>query len=266
MKTIYTHNRPHLDDVCAIWLLKRFLPDCQNAGIDFMNAGPIEDEDPNNIYVGVGRGKFDEHKGDVGECAASLVFAHVRENASLESNVVTALQAMVDWVLLEDTGQLAQMEYRDFCIPSVLRGEYDRAGKDSPAVVSIGFGMLDALLHTQLNRIRLENDWQKRVEFESMFGQAVAMETSANDADVFAYRKGFKLVVTLNVAHSYHSIRASADSDIDLTPVFEEITRREPDAGWFFHHSKKMLLCGGDLAPNVIPSRLTLEQMMEVTK
>lgn len=259
-----------MDDVCAMWLLKRFLPDFQNAGVDFISAGPDGGEtdasDPDKAYVGVGRGQFDEHKGDIGQCSASLVLAHVRERASLDSNVVTALQRIVDWVLLEDTGKLALMEYRDFCIPSVLRGEYDRAGKDSHAVASIGFAMLDALLHAQLNNIRLEKDWEKRMEFESMFGKAVALETSAHDADVFAYRKGFDVAVTINVAHSYHSIRAKADSNIDLTPVYEELVRREPDASWYFHHSKKMLICGGDLAPNVMPSRFSIDQLIEVTK
>ncbi|MEA3249664.1 MAG: hypothetical protein U9Q03_04910 [Patescibacteria group bacterium] len=270
MKTILTHHRPHLDDVCAMWLLKRFLPDYQNAGIDFANAGPVEggadEADPNKTYVGVGRGKFDEHKGDHGECSASLVLAYVREKASLEGNITKALGRVVDWVLLEDTGKLAMIEYRDFSVSAVLRGEYDRAGKDSHAVASIGFAILDALLHTQFNLIRLEKDWEKRIEFESMVGLAVAIETSAHDADVFAYRKGFNLVVTMNVAHSYHSIRASVESGIDLTPINDELKRREPDAGWFFHHSKQMLICGGDLAPNVMPSRLSMDQLIDVTK
>lgn len=246
------------------------MPDYQNAGIDFIMAGPdggdTDQDDPDKTYVGVGRGQFDEHKGDLNDCAASLVLAYVRENASLESNVLDALQRIVDWVLLEDTGKLVMMEYRDFCIPSILRGEYDRAGKDSHAVASIGFAMLDALLHSHLNLIRLERDWEKRIEYDSMFGRAVALETSAHDADIFAYRKGFNLVVTINVAHSYHSIRANATSNIDLTPVYEELTRREPDAGWYFHHSKKMLICGGDLAPNVMPSRFSMDQLIEVTQ
>jgi len=246
------------------------MPDYQSAAVDFIAAGPdggeMDKTDPDKVCVGVGRGQFDEHKGDLNDCAASLVLAHVKEHDSLEADVVMALQRIVDWVLLEDTGKLALMEYRDFCVPSVLRGEYDRAGKDSHAVASIGFAMLDALLHTQLNIIRLERDWEKRIEFESDFGRGIAMETSAHDADVFAYRRGFNLVVTVNVAHNYHSIRANVGSGVDLTPIYEELTRREPDAGWYFHHSKLMLICGGDLAPNVMPSRFSIDQLIELFK
>lgn len=71
MKNLVTHLRPHLDDVCALWLLRRYLPEAKDAEIGFVatneRGGDVHDS-ADTVHIGVGRGMFDEHKGDVGEC------------------------------------------------------------------------------------------------------------------------------------------------------------------------------------------------------
>ena len=85
MKTLITHINPHLDDISAIWLfkrslragaLKRFDREFSEASIEFINASrdaALKDESKDKIYFGTGGGEFDEHKGDLEDCAASLV-------------------------------------------------------------------------------------------------------------------------------------------------------------------------------------------------
>lgn len=264
-----THRRPHLDDICGIWLFMRFIPGFADAQSDFISTdhkGNPSEDTAERIHIGVGRGQFDEHKGDVDDCATSLVFRHVREQVDLEPQTERALEKIVQWVLLEDTGLLAKIEQRDFTVPIILKGEYERAKRDSGAVVELGLKMLDALLPGQLNQVQVEEDWESRTEFVSRFGLAAALESDSSGMDFFAYKKGFPLVVQINAGSRYHGIRADADSDIDLTPVYEELMQREPEVGWYLHHSKKMLLCGGDLSPEVKPSSMTLEQLIELLK
>ena len=62
MKTIITHVNPDLDAVASVWLIKRFLPDWQDAKVKFTqaidNSNPQIDADPEVLYVDVGRGEI----------------------------------------------------------------------------------------------------------------------------------------------------------------------------------------------------------------
>ncbi len=63
MKILVTHINPHLDDIAAIWLFKKFHPDFKEANIEFISASRDKaDESADRVYVGTGGGKFDEHK------------------------------------------------------------------------------------------------------------------------------------------------------------------------------------------------------------
>lgn len=121
MPKIITHIRPHLDDICAAWLLKRYLSDCRDAEIEFI---PVDDPNPANeadYYVGVKRGRFDEHKGDVGECAATLVWKHIKQVAPPSDRLEkAAVEKLTDWVRLEDTGLLMKLDLREYAVPTIL--------------------------------------------------------------------------------------------------------------------------------------------------
>lgn len=268
MKTLVTHYRPHLDDVCAFWLLKRYLPEARDAALAFTATGPRggqQHDDEDTVCVGVGRGKFDEHKGDVGDCATTLVFKHILSKVTLDPREERAVRKIVDWTFLEDTGRLSTVPYRDFTLPVLI--ELFPASEDSDRkVTELGFAILDALLVVQRNVVLVEDDWAKRIEFDSRYGRAVALESAARKVDTFAYAKGFGLVVIVDPDRTYHTIRADAASSIDLTPAWEAIKAKDPDADWYFHHSKKMLICGGDHAPNARHSSLTLMDLVEALK
>lgn len=269
MKTLVTHHRPHLDDICAIWLLKRFFPDAHDADIAFTSSGSEgekDGDDPERVLIGVGRGRFDEHKGDMGQCAASLVLSFLKERVTFDEETVLALDALVEWVRLEDTGMLKTMEYREYSVPVVIRWEYERAGGDSSAVAALGFSILDVLLEIRRNGVLIERDWNERVEFDSRYGRAVAVMTDAKDIDAFAYDKGFDVIAYVNRAKDYHNIKARAESAVDLGPVNEELKKVDGGADWFFHHSRKMLICGGDIAPESRRSSLDLQGLISLLK
>lgn len=103
IETIVVHVRPHLDEVAAIWLLKKFgeekFPGVKDAKITFGGSGgeapPGQSaaawESQGRLFVGVGGGRFDEHPTlqsgrKENECAATLVAKElgVADNPALE--------------------------------------------------------------------------------------------------------------------------------------------------------------------------------------
>ncbi len=87
---ILTHERPHLDEIVAIWLLRRFgeqrFPGISTARVEFTSirrlaeAGrkPEDYEAEGTVLVGIGGGRFDEHPTldegrKAGDCATTLV-------------------------------------------------------------------------------------------------------------------------------------------------------------------------------------------------
>ena len=268
MKTIVTHIRPHVDEVAAVWLLKRYLPEeYRDAKIEYIATdehGGKCDLSPDKTHVGVCRGEFDEHKGDLDDCAASLILKHVRKSgAKFDALESRGLEKLIDWVKLGDTGQLHKMPHHSFSPHAILSFHRQITGSDD-AVMSLGLTLCDALFEAQKNEAVIEDDWKERIEFQSVYGPAVAVNTSARDIESYAFQHGFDLVVYVSKERNYHNIRAYAGSRIDLTPVYVQITHIEPDAGWYLHHSKKMIICGGDLTNFAKTSKLTLEWIADM--
>jgi len=52
--------------------------------------------------------------------------------------------------------------------------------------------------------------------------------------------------------------------EVDLTPVYEKLKKMDPDATWFLHISKRMLLNGSSKNPNMKGSKITLDEVVEV--
>jgi hypothetical protein len=88
---IVTHERPHLDEIVAIWLLRRFgetrFPGVSRARVSYatvVRGGPdaMESEARGILMLGIGGGRFDEHptldqERKTEECCATLVAREV---------------------------------------------------------------------------------------------------------------------------------------------------------------------------------------------
>ncbi len=269
MKTLVTHIRPHLDDICGIWLYQKYVPSWKNAAVKFIPTNPTGgtpyggkpvDSDPNIVHVGICRGKYDEHKGNVGQSAATLVYADLRRRKLLPNNPATAraLKALIAYVLEGDLGLRSGDSEHIYEIGSVVMGV-----PDSTARAKLGFAMLDALLNLLRDRAKLESDWRKRRVFKTRWGRGVGVisEISAKER---AYEEGFVIVAQVDPRRRYRAIRASASSKADLRGVYTRVKKMEPRAEWYLHHSKRMLICGSDVASLGHPSKLTLDQLIQL--
>lgn len=263
-KILVTHINPHLDDITAVWLFKRFVPEFQEAEIKFIAQNePAPENSSDIICLGVGKGKFDEHRGLPDESSTSLVWKWIKKNnyAPKDELAIAALDELSEHIRQEDTGHLV---FRTFDLSSIISG-LNVLHRNSLKTSEYIFPMLDGLLNSLKSNVQLKKDWEKRIEFETKWGKGVALKTKFSAAS-FAYNQGFVIVATINPSTNWHTIKANANSSVDLTPIYEKLKKIDPEAYWYFHQSKKMLINGADVAPNVKTSKLTLEEIIELLK
>jgi hypothetical protein len=264
---LVTHHRPHIDDICGMWLLARFWRPRSTPTFRFVSSSERDPGDNTEVWVGVGRGQFDEHKGDIGESATTLVYHFLlAEHVIFSPLQKAALDGLVRWVRDEDVGLHDAVENRALSIAAMLRSHFDLHRHDSTALVSFGFTLLDDIFAAMVNSEALVVDWQNRVEFDGAWGRAVAVESAAYGVDDFAYQQGFSLLVLLNPARGFRAYRAAARSTVDLTETYETVKRVEPKADWYLHHSRKLLICGSDVAPDSHLSKLSLQDLIRAVQ
>ena len=267
MKTLVTHINPHLDDIFAIWLLKKYDPKYAEAKIEFISAthNLKNQETEDRIFVGTGGGKFDEHKEGLNTCAGSLVFDYLKKENLLPKDEITvkALAEMVDWNKKIDTGTIPIEAYDEFSVPAFIRSK-DTTEKSSLKDVVLGVDILDRILKGLQKKQQSLKDWEGRIEFESKFGRSYALNSETIDRP-FCKRMGGDLFVIYNP--KYKSVQYFTPSHtLDLTSIYEKVKSLDPDASWYLHQSHHMVLCGSSAAPNARQTKLSFGQLMEVAK
>lgn len=166
--TIVTHQKPHWDEVVAIWILRKFgwilFPGIQQAGIIYWPAGASTPDGRSAeewladgyLLVGVGGGQYDEHasakrKRIEGQCAATLIARALgRENDP-------ALKMILAYVLRTDTSATAT----PFDLASTLKAMHHRfwSTEGGPErIMAWGFTALDAWYLKQVEYVECAQD------------------------------------------------------------------------------------------------------------
>lgn len=273
MKVLVTHINPHLDDICAIWLFKKFHPEFKDAKVEFLSAakegvtfeGKVVDSNPDIVHFGIGRGKFDEHKGDVSECAASLLWNDLKAQgfASKDELELKALDELVEWNRLIDTGQAPNYEFSEFSVQSFIRS-IDSKKESSQITLQLGEAILDRIVEVLKRKQQSIKDWKKRVGFASKFGQSFAVASETVDRS-FCKSMGGDLFIIYNP--KYKSVQFFTPSqNKDLEPIYKIVKILDPKADWYLHQSHHIIICGSHTAPDSKPTKLTFEQLIEIVK
>lgn len=274
IKIIITHINPHLDEIASVWLLNRFHPGFKKYRLKFVSAAANPDSYSrikNAMIIGVGRGKFDEHRGLRKECAATLVYKFLKNKGYLPKDKILrrAIEKLVYYVYLDDTGQLQKAEFLEFHIGNVF--EPLRKGKgNSFKIIKLGLELIDLIIENLKELVLVEKAWKSRKEFKSKFGKSVGITLSVSADNYtmqsYAYQKGFKVLIIVNLKNQFKRIVAPAWSRVNLQPVYNKLIKIEPKTGWFLHHSNKMVICGSSVAPEVKKSKLTFRELIGVVK
>ncbi|HEX8932534.1 MAG TPA: hypothetical protein VF810_05230 [Patescibacteria group bacterium] len=296
MKIIVAHISPDWDAITSVWLIKKYLAGWQEATVEFVPAGQrvagskdemLESGDPIEkigedevIHVDTGLGPLDHHQiQDTNISAASLTWNYVREKLKETGNKLTeqheeAVSRVVKIVV--DTDHFkevywadADADYHEFSFLGLMEGlKYVKPNQDK-FYLDFGLLCLDALVAQFESRIWAEKEIaEKGIKFETSYGKAMGFETLNDMVLKLAQKMGYVLVVRKDPRKGYVRIKTLPDRDgkkgADLTLAYEQFKKIDPEATWFLHVSKKMLLNGTPKNPKMIPTKLGLSEIIKV--
>lgn len=273
MKTIVTHIGPDLDAITSVWLLKTFLPNWEEATVAFVPAGTTlnsmaPDSDPQILHVDTGFGKFDHHQTDADICAATLVYDEIKQYHGEDP----ALQRLVDKV--NDDDHFKQVfypnpdaDYFEFDLSALIGGWRLIHQDDNLKVLSLGMDALDAVYKNLQNKVWAEKELkEKGIEFTSPWGTAMGVETTNDDVIHLGQKRGFQVMIRKDAKKGYVRIKSLPLPEINLTSVYETLLEKDPQASWFLHASKHMILNGSTKNPKMKPSTLSLDEIINIVK
>lgn len=295
MKIIVTHASPDWDAIGSVWILKKFLAGWQHAVVEFVPAGetsarikgkPVEHQGPivkagddEIIHVDTGMGPLDHHQTqDNNTSAAGLSWQYIQKHIDESGARFTvehreAISRIIKVIV--DTDHFKEIfwpepaaDYMDFSVLAALDGlKLMRPDQDS-YYVEWGMDALNSLLHYFENKIWAEREIRMNgKEFESRWGKAIGFETINDTVLKLAQKMGYVLVVRKDPRKGYVRIKARPSQDdkgIDLTLAYEKLSKIDPEATWYLHVSKKMLLNGTAKNPQMVPSKLSLQEIIRV--
>lgn len=275
MNTIVTHLSPDTDAITSIWLLRRFLPGFAHARVSFVPAGSTldhkkPDEYPSILHVDTGMGNFDHHQSNENTCAAQKVLDYLIKNDHVKENYVEPLERLVD--VVNDIDHFREVflpepdnDIYDFLLMTVIEGVKMKLNDDEK-IVTLVEQLLDGLLLIFFNKVHAEKEIDKGLIFETKWGKAIAFESDNEEVARLAQKKGFVLAIRRTIKRGTIRIKALPLEKINLKPLGELLTKKDPAATWFIHASGHMILNGSAKNPNTIPTTLTLNQVVEEIK
>jgi len=277
MKKIVAHVNPDLDAVTSAWLLKRFLPNWQEAEIDFCPAqntidGQPVDSNPDILHVDVGGGKLDHHQTNEYLSATKLCFDFVKESRKGQELSLLDLQALEKIVAfvteVDNAVDLSWPEFQtekyDFYLHNILSG-LRGIGDDDSSVMNYSLKSLDTVFFNLKGRIRAEEELKKGQEFQTSWGKAIGIETGNEFVIREGERKGYCLVVRRDPDKGGIRIYASPISKVNLQKTYDLLKLKDKEGEWFLHSSGKILL-NESRTKEMKPTKLSLEEIIEILK
>ncbi len=299
MKIVVTHASPDLDAITSVWLIKRFLPGWNEAQVEFVPAGErsprsksknevveVLDDHTEMIHVDTGLGPLDHHEtDDKTVCGASRTWDYIKiQNSEFKiqnpsDRILTKIEAIERMVkVVIDIDHFQEVfwvdpiaDYHEFSLLAILEGLKLEKPDDDLAVLEFGMECLDAILHNFENRIWAEKEIeQNAIPFQTKWGKGLGFETINDSVLKLAQKMGHVLVIRKDPRKGYVRIKArpekSGKSGVDLTPVYDKLKVLDPQASWYLHVSRKMLLNGSTKNPDMKPSKLSLNELIKVVE
>lgn len=272
MKTIVTHIGPDLDAITSTWLAKTFLPGWEEAAIAFVPAGTTlnkmePDSNPDILHVDTGFGKFDHHQTAEDTCASMLVYEEIKATQGADPVLERMVRVVNDVDHFREVFYPnAAADYWEFWMVGQIDGWRLIHAENPLRIMELGFASLDGVYKVMLNKMWAEKELENATEFPIRWGKAAAFETVNDEVIHQAQKRGFALVIRKDPKKGYVRIKTLPKETIDITPLYEKLKEADPKATWFLHASRHMVLNGSAKNPEMKPSSLTLQQLIDVTK
>lgn len=273
-KIIVTHQSVDLDAIAAAWLILRFFPGWNTAQLAFVPAectleGKLVDSNPSIWHVDTGKGIFDHHQRHEYTSATQLVYEHMAQHAYIEGPMLRALERMVH--VITDIDHFAEVfypepdadryEFMAYQIISELKGMF----KSDEETVKQGGILLDAILRSFKKRMHAESEIEKGYVYTSYLGKSIVMDTGNDEVLKLAQKMGYKMSARFDTTKGVIRIKCIPEQNLDLTPLYTKLKKKEPKVNWFLHISKHMLFNSSQKSNTFIPSRITPKEFIAIT-
>ncbi|PIS09331.1 hypothetical protein COT75_01995 [Candidatus Beckwithbacteria bacterium CG10_big_fil_rev_8_21_14_0_10_34_10] len=272
-KIIVTHFNPDMDAITSVWLLKKFDPDFTEAEVIFVPAGQTYknykvDEDENIIHVDTGMGKFDHHQRKEKTCAAKLVFNWLkkkRKDLVCDQPLIQLIEVVrqIDHFNEVLWPEPSANQY-NFLLHELLDGLKNSGQVNDDGLIDFGLKGLEGIYSSLKIKDKAAKDLEKGYQFKTSWGRAIGCLSRNNEILKLGQKQGYILVVQKDSQTEHVRIKARPDSQVDLTKAQVELKKLDPQATWFLHISKKMLLNGSTKNPKMKPSTLSLTKVIEI--
>lgn len=277
MHCIVTHIGPDLDACSAVWLIKSFLPGWEEAEIAFVPAGTTlggmaPDSDEHIMHVDTGFGAFDHHQTDENTCAALRVYDYLAEKGFISLKDREPLERLLH--VVNDIDHFREVffpnptaDFWDLALPAVIDGWRVQYADNPVKLVDLVMTNLDGAFKMFQNKVWAEKEIQeKAIIFETKWGKAFGIETLNDEVVHYGQKMGYSLVIRRDPKKGYLRMKAVPRPEIDLTDMYDELKRSDPTATWFLHASRHMILNGSTKNPDMKPTTLPLEKIIEIVK
>jgi hypothetical protein len=298
-----THERPHLDEIVAIWLLRKFgekrFPGVASATVSFTTlrklaeAGlkPEDYEEQGTLLLGIGGGRFDEHptiqeerKAD--DCAATLVAKELGVSDD------PSLAKILRFVRAADV----QGNASPFDISYVVKLLHARYPEDPDRAIEWALVAVEAKYQEQVRFftvVKPEFDAKARVEEATIGRRRLRMVVIDSDEDgIHKYARsefGARAAVVVQRRSTGNvAVFGNKQAGVNLIEAAKLIRLAEREAKglkfahdeerllaegyapgaeeWFYHKQGQMLLNGSLTQADVPATRLSLDRIAELVK
>ncbi len=271
-KIIVTHKNPDIDALASIWLLERFLPGWAEAEVRFVPAGGTldgadPDADPGVLHVDTGMGALDHHQRKGFSSASRLVLAKVVKERPLKKDDKKALKRLVLQVTEMDNGRDSawpepESDRHEFMLNNLVINN-----SEAQDFWQVGLRCLDKVFQIMKSKVKAEELIEKEgIFFETRWGKAVGVLTGNDQVIQVGLRQGYVLVAKQNPKTNHLRIYSRFDRGVDLRKAYKEFKKRDPESTWYLHTSRCLLLNGSRSNPNMRPTKLPLQEIIEILK
>lgn len=272
-KLIVTHISPDLDAITSSFLIKKYLPQWQDAEFAFVPSGETyegkdPDINPNIIHVDTGMGKFDHHQDSERSSATKKVFEFLSQKNLIKDKDIKAIEDIS--LHVTDIDNFKEVSFPDptnirysFCLHEFLYPLRSNVTSDHE-LVSLTFILLESILQTVKNNLKAEEEIKMGLIINNSMGKVLFMETKNEVAVKYALKKGFEVVVRRDPETNNIRIKTQPTEKYNLTELSKVIIKNDKKATWFLHASKNMLLNGSSKNPNSVASALTTKKLIEI--
>jgi len=272
-KIVVTHFSPDFDAVGAIWILRRFHPDFANAKIVFVPTGErLENQNiaqEEIVHVDTGGGPFDHHETNKYTCATKLVWEWAKKERKLRNPAVERIVNLVTEIdHARDLNWPEAIDDRyELGFPHILDGWKLAFPSQDQKLMEWGLIYFDGLYHTLKAKIAAQKTIEKRgEEFQTRWGKGLAVESGNDKILEVAEKLGFAVVVKKDSRDGAVRIYGRADKGVNLRRAYQKFLKIDPNATWYLHPSKRLLLNGSRKKPGMRPSTLDLEEIIKIIK